>query len=395
MAPLSDNELWMLQADQISAFNFVLAAHLRSTPSITSVQHALKTISTLHPILSAELEGDEAPSWRPSLRLPPLEINGEPWSKQFTAQLNQRFSQSGPALFRLRWLREGEGSVFMLTFHPVLGDGRFGLMVLDDFLRAVQGMPTSTHQGTHLQPRVGSHAPETRGGAMPSAMNQGRHFPQSTQSQLAQRRVMTFMGQTSGIVSQNWAGKARRQGSTINGILSATHLQAVSNYMGEAGPLLLSMPIDLRFRLSPLDGPKTRSCLGDIRRTYWVDPADDPWVLARRINADLSVIRQTGQSPFNAQTVGADVNEVYRDRASCAVSNLGRFAGFKHHEALGLESIFFGVGCSVLGDSILAAVGCADRLSLTYCAMSPTLDLRSGLTIAQDSLARFKRAMNP
>jgi hypothetical protein len=188
--------------------------------------------------------------------------------------------------------------------------------------------------------------------------------------------------------------RAHERGVSVHGLLTACQLQAVGAEFDGAVKLSLSSPYNLRPRLVPPVGRGAGLFIGDARNCYLVDAKTGPWKLAAQISEDVARgARFGGAMGDGGSGDEVDLEGIYTNRVSTAMSNLGRIQFDQRTDCLHVERMFFAVGCSVLGDQIGAVVTTNGRLSWTFCAMTPTLSPHRIQRVAESMLARIRELL--
>ena len=277
----------------------------------------------------------------------------------------------------------------LLVLHHSLGDGLSGLLLLRTILDgAAACLRGEEWRADPLSVAAPLAARQLRGALQPSApLVEGlglcdEAVPLSNRETVI---IPHLLGQeeTRALVS-----RTREHKVSVHGVLAACQLQALAAEHGGLARLSLSSPYNLRSRLEPPVGEDLGLFIGDARNSYRVDASASPWGLAAAISADVGRAARTGANMGSSANGAIDLDTIYAQRVSSAMSNLGVFGLETGLEPIAVQGLHFAVACSVLGDQIGAVVTANGRLTHTFCAMSPTLSPSRIRRIAESVMGR-------
>lgn len=394
--------------DRAATMNFVTVAQLRGPLQAATLQRALRCLEARHPLLRAQLvRGPEYTSLSAGAAEIPLferEVEQAQVLALGGALLEHReWPDSGPRA-ELHWLRHGpDSSSLLLLLHHVVSDGSSGILAMRDLLAfaadgdpsAVQPLPSpgqdSFFPAEQKLLRDGFLAQLKAGvpKALPVARVGSRREVPMEERSMGVLRLQLDAAQSTALQQ-----RARHDGATIHGVLSAALALAIAQEVPEPGLQRMAHPVDLR-RYLRARYPDT-SAIGDAVGYYVSSVVTEHTLhgqplgsLAREISAAVRAGKESGEPLLNApvrgpllvdRTAGMPVAE-FRTLCeqqifdnTCSLTNLGKLEQLgcaEHVGALQVEDLYFLAASSVLGKFGGSAVSFRGRIALQLAYVRP------------------------
>jgi hypothetical protein len=383
---LNELESVFRACDRAAPFNFTVFGVIDGPLTLNALQTAAALQIERFPRLGYTID-DEATGGAVWVRATqPIKIDiksGGQFQVHLSQTLNTPFGSPQEHLFRLCWYRTETEQFLLLTLNHVLGDGRSGLrlfqQIIGDAARVIRGEPIRPVEA-EVGVQLTSAMDPVKGQFSPS---NARQFSASIIKDRSTAVLPISLDQqlTSAI-----AGRCRRLGVSLTGLIAACHGLALVDALGSAGPISLSFPVDWRGR--SIDGATDAFGLavGNAQLLYRLSENTDVWALARRIGGDLK--RAAVKAPPKSTTL--DPASIYEHRSTGAVSSVGRIHWDGEEEPLHVSRVGFAVGCSYFGDHILTAATFAGSLQLTYCVVGGTIALSQAKVIAEKTVGALE-----
>lgn len=364
---LNGLEKFLDVVDLVQPINFSLMVTLRGELTLELLSMASRLACERLPasLLVPHNRGTKQSFFRPSPFSPRIEVaSGERLDRTLARSINHRFDLNREGPIRVRWQPTATHHVLVVTFLHTSADATSGLQWLNTLIECldllVRGKKISPKK-----PSVPSQLLEAIDQPTIEA-NESKHENRLSGAKFAKARSTAVLGIEFSVeeTARLFESVKRRQLS-LNTVLSAAHLRAVSGLFNEQPAMSLSFPVDLR-RGRGLPDNAYGCFVSEARVSQRVNKQASTIALARRL--DRALQQAVAQArPWNEKLdAPQDPRKIYESRATTAVSNLGIF---EPHESrhFAIDRTGFAVGCSVLGDQVLTVLTTRDRMTCMLC----------------------------
>jgi hypothetical protein len=253
LRPLGSFEEFFWLIDQNRPLHFALAAQVQGPTTVRDWSDALRVVQRRHPLLSVcvEKNGDCHPHFRREIEAPiPLRVvqvrNAiQIWQSEIELELSIPFDPRHAPLVRAVLLHEAQRAVIILVAHHSIADGRSVAFVIRDLLQALSGIPIG------LLPVLSAHE-EILGLTRPDAVTaEPSNESNATVKPATYLRKEDSRPRVKGLLlTPELTGKlkerARQEGTSVHGALSAALALASWQIGGELRPIRIVSPIDTR-----------------------------------------------------------------------------------------------------------------------------------------------------
>ena len=297
--------------------------------------------------------------------MPRIEVaSSERLDRTLSYSINHRFDLNREGPIRIRWQPTPTYHVLVITFLHTSADAASGLQWLNTLIdcldQLVDGKRINSKEAT-VPPKLLESIDLPAISCAPS-----HHEIKLSGAKFAKTRSTAVLGiEFSAEETQQLFGSIGHRQLSINTVLSAAHLRAVSGLFSDQPAMSLSFPVDLRRGRGLPDD--TYGCfVSEARITQRVNPKASTIALARRLDRELKTAVDYARPWNEKMTDPLDARKIYESRATTAVSNLGVFQPYpsKHFD---VDRTGFAVGCSVLGDQVLTVLTTRDRMTCMLC----------------------------
>jgi len=412
--------VWSL--DRAACLNFTTVARVDGlTPA--AVEAGLAAVRARHPGLRLRIVPDARgyPVFLPCDRALPLRIGGAELVAELEAELETPFHWTEGPLARSVYLPHS--GHLLLTFQHCISDGHSGVFAVRDLLAAAAAhlrgeAPALASFDAHISadhrlPRrvrgLRYWAPTARFAARLawSAARLGRPLLASdAEVEPGERAVRVVPASFEPAFVSALVERSRAEGTTVHGVLGAVHMQAIAADAG-ARTLQYASPVNLRPHLEPPVADQVGYYVGASNTSFAVDPDEGPWPLARALRESVlrdvrqgtsMLLNRFGPQLYRRFTRGEAPVELvarrlYALRGTTGMTNLGRVALDARLEPLQVESLWFAVATSALGDQVTTATCFGGRLFWNLCVATPTVDLERAKRTWADAHVRLERSV--
>lgn len=363
---LSGLEKFLDSVDLIQPINFAIIASIDGPLSLHLLRQGSAAACARYPdsVLIPHRRGSEAPFFRCSPFLPSIEIVGDHRiDRSVMLSINRSFDLGRECPIRIRWHRQPNHHVLIITFLHTIADASSGL----NWVNALLEMMDCELLGDAFPQRVARAQVQSSIELEKSKSEVVAHRPvRLSGAQFSNKRETGVVGiefsRAETVSAVNWA---TRLGVSMNSLLTAAHLKSVQGLFGQDPLMSLSFPVDLRRgRGLPLDAYGCH--VSESRITQRVYTESTVSGLARRLESSLSAAIKKAK-PWNERLEHPlSAKAIYEARATTAVSNLGRYEPFVG-QRFKVVRAGFAVGCSILGDQVMTVVTTHDQLTAMLC----------------------------
>ena len=364
---LNGLEKFLDAVDLVHPINFSLVVTIRGDLTLELLSTASKIACDRLPtsLLVPHNRGTNQSFFRPSPFMPRIEVaSSQRLDRTLSHSINHRFDLNREGPIRIRWQPTSNYHVLVITFLHTTADASSGLIWLNTLIESLDQLV----EGKRI------HATES---TVPSSLLEGidqpaissverRNETKLSGAKFAKTRATAVLGiEFSAEETKRLFESVSRRQLSINTVLSAAHLRAVSGLFSEQPAMSLSFPVDLR-RGRGLPSYAYGCFVSEARITQRVNPKASTIALSRRLERELNTAVEAARPWNEKMTDPLDARKIYESRATTAVSNLGVFKPFasKHFE---IDRTSFAVGCSVLGDQVLTVLTTKDRMTCMLC----------------------------
>ncbi len=364
---LNGLEKFLDAVDLVQPINFSLMVTLDGPMSLKLLSAATKRACEKLPasLLIPHNRGTQKSFFARSPFLPRIEVaSSSRIERTLGHTINHRFDLNREAPIRIRWQPSDTQHLLVITFLHTSADGTSGLLWVNALIESLDQLHTGKVNPTPsapLDPRLldGIEKP-----SKPLHENPGTK--RLAGAKFAKSRSTAVLGiefsqeETNAIFNH-----IKDRNLSINTVLSAAHLRAVSSLFEAMPSMSLSFPVDLR-RGRGLPSDAYGCFVSEARIDQRVNAKASTVALSRRLDRALKDAVSEAR-PWNEKIeLPADPRKIYASRATTAVSNLGTFVP-QHSEDFVIHRIGFAVGCSVLGDQVLTVLTTQDRMTCMLC----------------------------
>lgn len=311
--------------DRASTLNFTTVARVRGPLSEAQLQRALRCLEMRHPLLRAQLvraEGETSlAAGGAEIPLQIIDAGEAQVAAAAAGSLEHRdWSDAGPRA-ELTWFRHGhELGTLLLCLHHVVSDGSSGVLAMRDLLSFVAGgdpntvavlpspgqdsfLPASQAElrASFLQQAAAGGAPRPR----PAARVGSLHDVPFEQRKVGLRRLQLSLAESEALSS-----RARSEGATVHGVLTAALSLAVAAEQPDASFQRIAHPVDLRRYLRALDphAPTVGEAVGyyvsSVTTEHELTSSHSLSELAREITSAVRAAKSAGEPLLSAPIRG-------------------------------------------------------------------------------------------
>lgn len=320
--------------------NFLMAASFTGTIPATVWDNAVTALVGRHPMLRVRLQEDDG-----VLELVPAEEgnvgflhwkreDGERWREAAGRWLAGRLGIDSKELVRVLVIEGNEGCDLLLGMHHALGDGRSALALLEDLMRAVDGVALSSYE---IVPDVDSLLKDKLG-PLPNLSDMTPPFKNWYTPFLPYGQPWAAL-ETTGMSQQETerlAKRAHAEGCTVTGALAAAMVNGWRKVTPErrTEPVRLMMPVDVRSQVGL--GKELMLAISTTNEIVLPEQSKDFWKFAgeMRVAARSALASDVllGTAAGRSAAIQATSNKQELDEMSekhlawdLLVSNLGRW----------------------------------------------------------------------
>jgi NRPS condensation-like uncharacterized protein len=351
-----EKNFWL--TDQTSPTHFVSTAEISGSISVQQWRTALDALQQRHPLFSVAIEGNnyQYPCFRhvEGVQIPLRVAEGNSlanWEKEVARELATPFDWTQAPLVRTVLIRDEQRSTLIMSIYHAIGDGTSFFFIIRDLLQALTGksleplpFPPSIDILLNLTDNhvMEQHSLNTNGD-VPALQRKAKPMPHVKRLQLSAQL-------TDSIVK-----RAREEGTTVQGALSAAFVRADRQLVADLveKPIRIRVSSSLRQTLSTGEGCglyiRSKTIAFDHHKTNF-------WDIARYGKKELAGINTlVGVSEFttdfrklvfsnqDAKEIEAALQRVVA--WELVISNLGRLPYETDFGSLKLEAIW-GPSCT-------------------------------------------------
>jgi hypothetical protein len=414
--PLSPAEATLWRLDRASPVGFTTIARVTGRLDEAALRAGLAAAQARHPLLRVRIEavGIGGARFVPGAGEIPLRCEDGPadgWAAVAEREVNTSVPWARAPLARAVWLRHGpEDGTLLVTLHHSVGDGKSGVFVVRDVLAGAVGLPLGEARPFHgpVEARIA-----LRGARLwwVAARTLGRELWRMARHGRPRPLVLDTPGPPSGRryrvrglgldpdATARLTERARAEGTTVHGALSAALLQAVATVQGGPATMGCGSAVDIRRHVVPPLADEVLFAVSAANVTVRVSPDGDLWALARAIRADLLADVERGgplalHHAIHVVLRLADRGRLDPDRfaalahraniSTTGVTNLGRLDVPERYGPLTARTMHFVVGPSALADLVTTSTSFAGRLAWNFVAATPQIaDARLDRIVAE------------
>ncbi len=427
-----EKSLWLI--DRVCRINFVMHAGIRGPLSPESLRAALDSVQQRHPLLRVRIvrkgwsglcyESSHVP------RIPLRVVDGleASWVAEAEYECNTLFpTEQGPLVRCVLVRHEEERSTLLVSFHHSIGDGMSGVYLIRDLLDAASGTIRGKHDRlpdldlkepmeAYLPPEMKAWHGWWRSGlvlcrligslfqGVPARPKRDRWaFP-------TKRNAYIVSHQLPLTVVEPLLTRARKEGTTVHGALTAACLFAINNDLNTRKDRLFMPSADTNIRkyLSPpvhddvgqFASACTCFCRVGESRDFWQVARDVGTALRERIHQgeplEFSMLLEKADVLFRLFGTGTPASLLqafmYELLASGAtdLSNLGLVDMPADYDGLAVETIGFASSLSTMSSMACFAATIKNRLAWNFVGMAPVYDKRHTEKIARNAVEILK-----
>ena len=364
---LNGLEKFLDAVDLVQPINFSLMVTLDGPISLKLLSAATKLACERLPasLLIPYNRGTQKSFFSRSPFLPRIEVaSSSRIERTLGHTINHRFDLNREAPIRLRWQPSDTQHLLIVTFMHTSADGTSGLRWINALMESLDQLHTGKINPSPSQPLDPRLVEAISKPSKPLHENPGTK--RLAGAKFAKTRSTAVLGiefsqeETDGIFRH-----IQERNLSINTVLSAAHLRAVSTLFDEMPSMSLSFPVDLR-RGRGLPSDAYGCFVSEARIDQRVNAKASTVALSRRLDRALKDAVSQAR-PWNEKIeLPLDPRKIYESRATTAVSNLGTFVPHQSEDFL-IHRIGFAVGCSVLGDQVLTILTTQNRMTCMLC----------------------------
>jgi|GEM_PF-1309375 len=337
--------------DRGATLNFLVVAQVNGPLSADRLESALRRLESRHPLLRARVERSEGgvafvPGEARPIPLRVLEGPAGAWRALAEEGLTHRvWDDAGPRA-ELTWLRHSPcESSLLLLFHHLVSDGSSGMFAMRDLLRlaaqpglALAPIPAPApsrfypagHGSLGWQLRTLRMLVASMFGPKPQRLRvepRGARKPEPEGARTPRLARLRIPREESARLLQ----RARRDGATVHGVLSAAFARAVASQLG-AGPAVerILHPVDMR-RYARAHHPGLATpgeavgyYVSSMETNHRVDPSSPLAPLAREVTQQIRDGKARGTPLMTAPIAGPMLSKRHERTAG----DLPRFRDF-------------------------------------------------------------------
>lgn len=364
---LSGLEKFLDAVDLVQPINFSLMVTLNGPITLKLLSNAAKLACEKLPacLLVPYNRGTPRTFFARSPFLPRIEVaSGGRLDKTIGHTINHRFDLNREAPIRIKWQPTDTHHLLIVTFLHTSADGASGLKWINVLIESLDQLYRGEIRRTPSAPLDPKLLEALDHPSQPNPITSGTD--RLAGAQFAKSRSTAVLGiefspeETTTIFNQ-----IEQRNLSINTVLSAAHLRAVSTLFENVPSMSLSFPVDLR-RGRGLPHDAYGCFVSEARIEQRVNPNASTVALSRRLERALKAAVNDAR-PWNEKlALPLDARGIYQSRATTAVSNLGIFDPHQN-EHFSIQRVGFAVGCSVLGDQVLTVLTTQGRMTCMLC----------------------------
>ena len=430
---LGRSERTLFDIDRVAPLNFTTVGRIRGPLTDALVQSALTATVGRHPHLTHRLVLEPSgEAWLreggapPSLRF----VMGGDWVTEADREVNQVLAAATGPLVQCVVIEHAPlDHTVLLTFHHCVGDGFSGAYLMRDLMQgASAAMPGSTTSQLVPLPDLPSvddlMPPPSRGlrgwiaqliFMLRLAWNFVRlgpaHVIRDDRTALAhQRRARVIPVVLDRSVSTALAERARAEGTTVHGALSAALILAMCNDASPTQPTRVGFasPVNVRKELQPAVGQNLGLFVSMATWEGMVAPATNLWELARDVRGSLvrdqerglplAALRSTALMAWGLGAGQVPPTELAarmekRILSTGGLTNLGRLDLETRFGELNIEELHFLTCPSGLGAWVSTATSINGKLFWNFTFCEPAIAEGHARALAGDAVARLEAAL--
>ena len=432
--PLSPVEQVIWRLDQGASLNVTMVCRIRGPVSEVALRRALDYVQQMHPCLQVRIEESMVgPAFCsrnvPCIPLTQLDVPLDRCTPIVESEINRAIpSQIGP-LARCVYLRHSQEMHHLLvTFHHVVGDGISGALLMRDILMAMADRDRQTVAATAASRRtipLDQRLPSYTKGWRGVAHGLGFQLKSSWQDMLLrkpqrmrmdvpkppnERTVRVYPHEFEPTMTGNLVDRARREGTSVHGALSAAMCLAVAEDIAQGKRISLKFltPVNLRHLLLPPVNDEIGFFASIVFFRGCLSGRDHFWNLARRVRRQIQREIQLGTPCIIVRLMPCLARFLQSDKVSsetfaarwmettpntCSLTNIGRIDFETQIGALQIEALHFAVALSGLADFSCSASSIAGRLNCNFLCPEPVFHERHARRLIASIVERIERAV--
>ncbi len=313
----------LLIADQHAPFHTVSVLSSENSPPPHILKQSLQIMQNRHPFLRSRILHEKGTYYFAKLIEPPLPFyflprwNADHWTYVAEVELSKRIDVSTGPLFRCTYLynaADERGDIIFSFFHSIVDPSSVSQFLHALLVVCASFVDQKTVSLYELAPTppVESRFPSAFHG-FPLFLNQLRYALQETLNDLINlfrtrhNRVPPIPAQPihghilsiqlPGELIESLSRRARKEGMTLNSVLTAVMLLAVNRhlYAGQSVPMRMLLFTSLRPYVQPPLGDEDLACyISLLRYTTQVSGGVDFWSLARSVRRKIDLSLKSG-----------------------------------------------------------------------------------------------------
>ncbi len=424
--PLSGAEQYLHAMDSDTPVSFATTACVRGSFSADNLRGALNEVQRRHRLLAVRSEmGDHGQAWLVSEGVPDIPIrvvearDDEDWVRVLAEELPRPFAWEVGPLVRLALVSEPSRAHLVLTCHHAIADGLSGAFALRDLLR-VLGTPSEHLEPLPDLPPIEAAVPpdvhkavikrllreRKAAGSLPEPMPSALEAP-APSSEPPRFTIRAWIVPRN--LTQTLIARARAEGTTVHGALSAAWMLAFAEQEASETPPVQSLqsPVNLRPYLSIPTGESFGLFISFVRAELQSKRPSAFWALARDIRdgftrgmgaEDLfgiySALRFFNAIPgFDFRALHRRLQPTEHAAQSLSLSNMGQLAWQTTYGQLVLEALW-GPTFSALSQERVVGVTTFDgRMHLTFICREAILGRDAATCLQERFVDHLSRAL--
>lgn len=421
--------------DQAASANAVVSARIRGSLTDAALREALAALQARHPYFQARIEVDDR--GQPFFHFGdvgplPLRVVHRPadeWVDAFEEELNEKVPwQEGP-LARCALVRHsGEELTLLLAIHHAVSDGNSGALAMRDLVQACRRTMLGASPG--LVPLDDIRSVEAR---LPARLwsllglrvtgefvaeevrlraKAGAPFkvPRAREAPFHARRVRCLPRALDAAKTAKLAARAREEGTSVYGALSAAMLLGALEATGATRPRHMSLgsPVNLRKVLVPPVGDDVGDYASMVAYREVVSPDASFWALARSVRGQVARRLERGDAPLmldffegifrllgGPAATPIEIAERWEKQvvSSMVMSNMGRLDLGLDAGPLSVEAMHICGALSVLGDFGAVTTTFEETLRWMFVWIDPLIGSSTAERLVSAITGRLEQAM--
>jgi hypothetical protein len=435
---LSPTERMVDVLDRACTMNFVTVARLRPWPSAESIRRALDKLVVRHPLLGARLVRREGGVFfeAGSAQIPHRRQRGERAEVDACVAdclAHRIWPDDGPRAELIQISHAHGASTLLLNMHHVVGDGSSGILAMRDLVAHLAQpellLPALDAPTLHALLPPDRHPWRSRLKAISLALGEvlsarpyrlRRDRPEDPRGRTSRQTTLRFP-QT---VLDALADRARKDGTTIHGVLSAAALRGVARAAHQTRlHARMVHPVDMRRYLREVlgcaqgPGDAVGYYVSSLDTNHLLDLAHPLRKLALEVSSGIRAGKARHIPLLTAPLLGPlltrGVNDAgdlphVRDKLerlamhyTCGLTNLGHLEPLGVHRQVGpflVERLYFAASSSVLSSIGAAASTFAGELTLVLSWTEPQVREEEAAVVAASiagEIRAYARTIHP